>query len=69
MMLGSKAHPSGKPMTEFDKIRASVLADRSQFWKNLSLSFYGYNQSGAKNRVPTTHKDQINAEFLVFSKV
>ena len=27
---------------------ASVLADRSQFWKDLSMPFYGYNRPGAK---------------------
>jgi len=32
----------------FDQIRASVVADRSQFWKDLSLPFYGYNRPGAK---------------------
>ena len=32
----------------FDQLRASVLADRSQFWKDLSLPFYGYNKPGAK---------------------
>ena len=32
----------------FDQFRAAVLADRSQFWKDLSLPFYGYNRPGAK---------------------
>src|SRR6202044_2963013 len=32
----------------FDGIRASVQADRSQFWKDLSMAFYGYNRPGAK---------------------
>jgi non-heme chloroperoxidase len=36
------------PLAAFDGIRASVLADRSQFWKDLSLPFYGYNRPGAK---------------------
>jgi non-heme chloroperoxidase len=35
-------------MEVFDQIRAGVLADRSQFWKDLSLPFYGYNRPGAK---------------------
>ena len=30
------------------ELRAGVLADRSQFWKDLSLPFYGYNRPGAK---------------------
>ncbi len=32
----------------FDKIRAGVQADRSQFFKDLSLPFYGYNRPNAK---------------------
>src|SRR5206468_4068887 len=32
----------------FDQIRAGVLADRSQFFKDLTMPFYGYNRSGAK---------------------
>jgi non-heme chloroperoxidase len=32
----------------FDGLRSSVVADRSQFWKDLSLAFYGYNRPGAK---------------------
>ena len=32
----------------FDQLRAGVVADRSQFWKDLSLPFYGYNRPGAK---------------------
>jgi non-heme chloroperoxidase len=35
-------------MKVFDDIRAGVQADRSQFWKDLSLPFYGYNRPGAK---------------------
>ncbi len=32
----------------FDGLRKSVQADRSQFWTDLSLPFYGYNRPGAK---------------------
>ena len=35
-------------MAAFDQLRAAVLADRSQFWRDLSLPFYGYNRPGAK---------------------
>ena len=31
-----------------DKLRAGVLADRSKFWRELSLPFYGYNRPGAE---------------------
>ncbi len=48
LMLKTKANPSGTPIEVFDQLRASVIADRSQFWKDLTLPFYGYNRSGAK---------------------
>jgi non-heme chloroperoxidase len=48
LMLKTKANPGGLPIEAFDQIRAAVLADRSQFWKDLSLQFYGYNRPGAK---------------------
>jgi non-heme chloroperoxidase len=48
LMLKTEANPSGLPMEVFDQLRANVLADRSQFFKDLSLPFYGYNRPGAK---------------------
>jgi non-heme chloroperoxidase len=48
LMLKTPANPGGLPIEAFDKIRAAVLADRSQFWKDLSMPFYGYNRAGAK---------------------
>ena len=48
LMLKTEANPEGTPKEAFDQIRASVLADRSQFWKDLSLPFYGFNRAGAK---------------------
>ena len=48
LMLKTEANPSGTPSEAFDQLRASVAADRSQFWKDLSMPFYGYNRSGAK---------------------
>ena len=48
LMLKTPANPGGLPMEVFDGIRANVLADRSQFWKDLSMPFYGYNRAGAK---------------------
>ncbi|HEY2619618.1 MAG TPA: alpha/beta hydrolase [Acetobacteraceae bacterium] len=48
LMLKTEANPVGTPIAVFDQIRAGVLADRSQFWKDLSLLFYGYNRAGAK---------------------
>ena len=48
LMLKTPANPGGLPIEVFDQIRAGVQADRSQFWKDLSLPFYGYNRPGAK---------------------
>ena len=48
VMLKSASNPNGTPIEVFDQIRASVLADRPQYWKELSLPFYGYNRPGAK---------------------
>src|SRR5580698_8521306 len=48
VMLKKPSNPGGTPIEAFDGIRASVLADRSQFWKDLSMAFYGYNRPGAK---------------------
>ncbi|MGC1301326.1 MAG: alpha/beta hydrolase [Caulobacteraceae bacterium] len=47
LMLKTDANPAGLPMAAFDQIRAAVLADRSKFWEDLSLPFYGYNRPGA----------------------
>jgi non-heme chloroperoxidase len=47
LMVRTEANPGGLPMKVFDDIRAGVLADRSQFWKDLSVPFYGYNRPGA----------------------
>ena len=41
LMLKTAANPGGLPIEAFDAIRAGVLADRSQFFKDLSMPFYG----------------------------
>jgi non-heme chloroperoxidase len=48
LMLKTPTNPGGTPIEVFNQLRASVVADRSQFWKDLSLPFYGYNRTGAK---------------------
>jgi non-heme chloroperoxidase len=48
VMLKSEKNPGGLPMDVFDQLRASVHADRAQFWRDLSMPFYGYNKPGAK---------------------
>jgi non-heme chloroperoxidase len=48
LMLKTPANPGGLPMDAFDAIRAGVLGDRSQFFKDLTVPFYGANRPGAK---------------------
>jgi non-heme chloroperoxidase len=48
LMLKTPSNPLGLPIAEFDKLRAAVQADRSAFWRDLSMPFYGYNRPGAK---------------------
>ncbi|MEO8131816.1 MAG: alpha/beta hydrolase [Bryobacteraceae bacterium] len=48
LMLKTEKNPGGLPLSVFDEIRASVLADRAQYFKDLSLPFYGFNRPGAK---------------------
>src|SRR5438093_9359056 len=48
LMLKTPANPGGLPIEAFDGIRASVFADRSQFFKDLSAPFSGANRPGAK---------------------
>jgi non-heme chloroperoxidase len=48
LMLKTAANPTGLPIEVFDGLRANVLADRSQFFRDLSAPFYGANRPGAK---------------------
>jgi non-heme chloroperoxidase len=48
IMLKSASNPGGLPISVFDGIRSGVQADRSQFFKDLSVPFFGYNRPGAK---------------------
>ena len=48
LMLKTEANPAGLPIEVFDELRTNVLADRSQFFKDLSAPFYGFNRPGAK---------------------
>jgi len=47
LMLKTPANPGGLPIDVFDGLRNNVVADRSQFWRDLSLPFYSYNRPGA----------------------
>jgi non-heme chloroperoxidase len=48
LMLKTDTNPGGLPLSVFDGIRAGVVADRSQFLKDLTNPFYGYNKPDAK---------------------
>jgi non-heme chloroperoxidase len=47
IMLKSASNPEGTPIEAFDQIRAGVLADRSQFYQDLSAPFFGANRPGS----------------------
>jgi non-heme chloroperoxidase len=47
-MLKTEKNPGGLPIEVFDGIRNGMLTDKSQFFKDLSLPFYGFNRPGAK---------------------
>jgi non-heme chloroperoxidase len=48
LMLKTPANPGGTPMEVFDQIRSGLLTDRSQYFKDFSVAFYGANRPGAK---------------------
>ncbi len=48
IMLKSAANPEGLPMEAFDSLRSAITRDRSQFYRDLALMFYGANRPGAK---------------------
>jgi non-heme chloroperoxidase len=47
-LLKTPTNPDGVPLQEFDQIRAGLLANASQFWRDFSQLFYGANRPGAK---------------------
>ena len=47
LMLKTAANPGGMPIEAFDALRTAISADRSQFYKDLSASFYGANRPGS----------------------
>ena len=46
-LLKTESNPDGVPVDAFDQIRLGVTSDRSQFYKDLSASFYGANREGS----------------------
>ncbi len=48
LMLQTPANPEGLPMEVFDGMRTGLFTDRSQFYKDLAVQFYGANRPGAQ---------------------
>jgi non-heme chloroperoxidase len=48
LMLKTEKNPGGLPISVFDSLREALAANRPQFYKDITLPFYGYNRPGAK---------------------
>jgi len=48
LMLKTDRNPTGAPREVFDSLRAALAANRPQFYKDITIPFYGYNRPGAK---------------------
>jgi len=48
LMLKTANNPTGLPIEAFDALRAALAANRPQFYKDITLPFYGYNRPGTK---------------------
>jgi non-heme chloroperoxidase len=48
LMLKTDKNPAGAPLSVFDGLRAAYVANRPQFYRDITLPFYGYNRPGAK---------------------
>jgi non-heme chloroperoxidase len=48
IMVKSATNPEGLPIEVFDDMRSGLIKDRSQFYKDLAIAFYGANREGAK---------------------
>ena len=48
LMLKTGKNPGGLPISVFDELRTALAANRPQFYKDITLPFYGYNRPGAK---------------------
>lgn len=57
LMLKTPDNPEGLPIEVFDGLRAGLAGNRSQFYKDLAVSFYGANRKGAS--VPQGTLDQF----------
>lgn len=44
LMLKTDKNPAGLPLSVFDGLRSGIVENRSQFYKDISIPFYGYNE-------------------------
>jgi len=57
LMVQTDANPGGLPLSVFDGLRAGLVENRSQFYKDTSVAFFGYNRPNAK--VSEATRDQF----------
>ncbi|MFF2008385.1 alpha/beta fold hydrolase [Streptomyces sp. NPDC058195] len=55
LMLKGPGNPDGVPQEVFDQIKAGILAERSQFWKDAAIGFFSADREGS--RVTQGNKD------------
>ncbi|HEX4001989.1 MAG TPA: alpha/beta hydrolase [Candidatus Acidoferrales bacterium] len=48
LMLKTEKNPTGTPMEAFDGLRAALAANRPEFYRDITMPFYGFNRPGAK---------------------
>ena len=48
LMLRTEKNPTGQPISAFDELRTALAANRPQFYRDITMPFYGYNRPGAK---------------------
>jgi non-heme chloroperoxidase len=48
LMVKTEKNPGGLPLSAFDELRSQLVANRAQFYQDITLPFYGYNRPGAK---------------------
>src|SRR5271170_1385068 len=48
LMLKTDNNPGGLPLSVFDGLRSGLVENRSQFYRDTSVAFFGYNRPNAK---------------------
>jgi len=50
LMVKTDKNPAGAPISVFDDLRAQLVANRAQFYRDITLPFYGYNRPAPRSR-------------------